>query len=82
MTQIHVVDLKDQVIHESKQLRVQPSATVEEFKQLVSVTFALCFDTMTVVLDRGFADFFPLFKSKRTLSDEGFGKVNRVMKLI
>src|SRR6218665_1285960 len=81
MIQIHVVDLNDQMIHEGRLLRIQPSATIEELKQLVSTTFDLCVDSMTIVLDRGFTDFFPLSKSRRTLSEEGFGKVNRVTKL-
>lgn len=78
VVRLHLVDLLQEDIHCPKMLRILPGKSVRSLMLLISQSFNLSFSTMTLVLDRGYANFCPLLDPAKTLSEEGFERVNRV----
>ena len=79
---VHLVDLDDETVSESRIIRANASETVSEVTKAVATTFNVPHEKMRLCFEASFRDVIPLNSPEREIKSEGFYKVGRVRELI
>ncbi|XP_065837765.1 ubiquitin carboxyl-terminal hydrolase 47-like isoform X2 [Oscarella lobularis] len=75
---VHLVDLDDETVSESRIIRANASETVSEVTKAVATTFNVPHEKMRLCFEASFRDVIPLNSPEREIKSEGFYKVGRM----